>query len=172
MTDVSVDCVAESDLWEALPDAEIWVERACAAAVAGGRRDLLPNAEIAVLLADDAHVQAVNKEWRGLDKPTNVLSFPAVLPDRIGTSPILGDLILAFETCAREAEQDGKTLRDHAVHLVVHGVLHLLGYDHLDEVEAEEMEALEIEVLAGLGIPDPYRDSEIESGPAVKTRGP
>ena len=172
MTVVSVDCVSESVLWDALPDAEGSVERVCAAAVAGARRDLLPDVEIAVLLADDAHVQAVNKEWRGLDKPTNVLSFPTVPPDRIGTTPVLGDLILAFETCAREAEHDGKTLHDHVAHLVVHGVLHLLGYDHLTETEAEEMEAIEIEVLAGLGIPDPYRDLDLESGPTGKTRGP
>ena len=172
MTVVSVDCVAESDLWETLPAAEALVERACSAAVASTRRALLPDVEVAVLLADDAHVQAVNKEWRGLDKPTNVLSFPAAPPDRIGRSPILGDLILAFETCAREAEHDGKALADHVSHLVVHGVLHLLGYDHLTEAEAEEMEGLEIEVLAGLGIPDPYRDFDLEPGLAGKTRGP
>ncbi len=172
MTVVSVDCMAESALWDALPGAEALVEAACAAAVAGARRRLLPEVEIAVLLADDAHVQSVNKEWRGLDKPTNVLSFPAVPPDRVAGSPVLGDLILAFETCAREAEQDEKTLAGHVSHLVVHGVLHLLGYDHLTDAEAEEMESLEVEVLAGLGIPDPYRDFDPDSGPAGKTRGP
>lgn len=172
MTAVSVDCVAESALWEALPEAEALVERACAAAIAGARRPLLPEVEIAVLLADDAHVRAVNAEWRGLDKPTNVLSFPSVPPDRIGAAPVLGDLILAFETCAREAEHDEKTLAHHVSHLVVHGVLHLLGYDHMTEAEAEEMEALEVAVLAGLGIPDPYRDFDLESGAAGKTRVP
>ena len=169
MTSVIVDCVAESPLWEALPDAEAVVARACAAAVAGGRTKLLPEVEVAVLLADDAHVRRVNAEWRGLDKPTNVLSFPAAEPARIGSSPMLGDLILAFETCAREAENDGKALCDHLAHLVVHGVLHLLGHDHMTDAEAESMEGLEVEVLASLGVPDPYRDFELDAGSTGKT---
>ncbi len=169
MTSVVVDCVAESPLWASLSEAEAVVERACAAAVAGAGARLLPEVEVSVLLADDAHVRRVNKEWRGLDKPTNVLSFPAVEPARLATSPLLGDLILAFETCASEAAQDGKPLRDHLAHLVVHGVLHLLGHDHVDDREAEAMEALEVEVLASLGVPDPYRDFEIDAGSAGKT---
>ncbi len=164
MSAVGVDCVVESPLWEAVPGVEALVARACSAAVAHGKVRVAPKTEIAVLLADDAHVRGVNKEWRGLDKPTNVLSFPAVPPERLATSPLLGDLILAFETCAREAADDGKMLPDHLTHLVVHGVLHLLGYDHLDDAEADAMEALEVMVLAELGVPDPYRETELDSG--------
>ncbi|MFP4519512.1 MAG: rRNA maturation RNase YbeY [Oceanicaulis sp.] len=104
-----------------------------------------------VLLTDDETVHALNKRFRGRDKPTNVLSFPAPQSESYP-----GDVALAFETCAREAEAAGKPLADHAVHLVLHGVLHLNGYDHQEEGEAAEMEALESAVLTGLGIEDPY----------------
>ncbi|WP_082652570.1 rRNA maturation RNase YbeY [Aureimonas sp. AU12] len=117
--------------------------------------------EVSVTLADDAGVQVLNREWRGKDKPTNILSFPmmALRPgDRPG--PLLGDLILARETCAREAGDEGKAPADHFRHLLVHGTLHLLGYDHESDEEADAMEALEIEILAGLGIDDPYADDE------------
>lgn len=120
--------------------------------------------EIAITLSDDAEVQVLNRDWRGKDKPTNVLSFPGLEGAMAGLLPPdaprpLGDLILAYETCAREAEEQGKSLADHARHLVVHGVLHLLGYDHETDAEAEEMEALETTILAGLGIADPYREA-------------
>lgn len=107
--------------------------------------------EIAVVLADDAFVQNLNKQYRGKDKPTNVLSFPASLGDGE-----LGDIILAFETIEREAAEQQKTFRNHATHLLVHGFLHLLGYDHIEEKEAEIMEKLEIKILKKLGISNPY----------------
>ena len=106
----------------------------------------------AVLLTDDVTVQDLNARFRGRDRPTNVLSFPA--PEAEGYP---GDVALAFETCASEAMRDDKTLSDHAVHLVLHGVLHLNGLDHMEEDAAEAMEALERAALASIGIADPYR---------------
>lgn len=122
-------------------------------------------AEVSIVLADDAFVRGLNREYRGRDKATNVLSFPASPADGPdGTPPssqaprMLGDVVLAFETVAAEAAAQGKTLTDHLCHLVVHGMLHLLGYDHQQEKAAEKMEAFEIEILAGLDIADPYGD--------------
>ena len=109
----------------------------------GGKGDL------AIVLADDDFVQSLNKQYRGKDKPTNVLSFS-------NEDEPLGDVILAFDTVAREAEAQQKTFRDHATHLIVHGVLHLLGHDHEDEDEAMKMEAREAKILKKLGIANPY----------------
>lgn len=115
--------------------------------------------EIGVSLADDAEQQRLNRDWRGLDRPTNVLAFPAWEPGApipSGAPLLLGDVVLAFETVAREAQQQGKPLGDHLSHLVVHGVLHLFGHDHAGEAEAIAMESLETAILASLGVPDPY----------------
>jgi probable rRNA maturation factor len=110
---------------------------------------------------DDARVQALNKLWRGLDKPTNVLSFPA--PDSpSGPARMLGDIAISYQTAAREAAAEGKTLADHIAHLSVHGFLHLLGYDHESDEDAEEMEGLERVILARIGISDPYVAHEAE----------
>jgi probable rRNA maturation factor len=116
--------------------------------------------ELAISLADDAAQQRLNRDWRGVDQPTNVLAFPAWNPDTPippGAPLLLGDVVLAFETAAREADEQGKPLSDHLSHLIVHGVLHLLGYDHVTEAEAVAMESLEKSILASLGVPDPYR---------------
>ncbi len=116
--------------------------------------------EIGISLADDAAQQRLNRDWRGIDRPTNVLAFPSWEPGApiAAEAPLLlGDVALAFETVAREAAAQGKPLADHLSHLVVHGVLHLLGYDHATEAEAVAMEALETTILASLGVPDPYR---------------
>jgi probable rRNA maturation factor len=130
---------------------------AAAGPVIGERRAPV---EMAIVLADDLLARRLNREYRGVDKPTNVLSFggggepgPLVRQQPV----ILGDVLLAYETVAAEATTQGKTLVDHASHLVAHGTLHLLGYDHRSVEEAEAMEAIEIEVLAGFGIADPYR---------------
>ncbi|MCA0400961.1 MAG: rRNA maturation RNase YbeY [Proteobacteria bacterium] len=151
-----IEIVTEAEGWERIADCEAIIRRAVAAALeAGGARA----GEITLLLADDARVHALNRDYRGFDKPTNVLSFPAAtMPG--DEAPALGDIALAFETCAREAREEGKELPDHLTHLVVHGVLHLLGHDHETDDEAEAMEALEVRVLAGLGINDPYRVEE------------
>ena len=113
--------------------------------------------ELSLVFSDDATVKALNAKWRGKDKPTNVLSFPA-FPLKPGGKlpPLLGDVILAFETVAREALEEAKPLDWHISHLVLHGLLHLLGYDHETDAGAEEMEALERRVLASLAIQDPY----------------
>ncbi|MBI3445936.1 MAG: rRNA maturation RNase YbeY [Magnetospirillum sp.] len=153
---VRIDCPAWS---EALPDAEARCGRL--AAIALGAVDLPEGVvELSMVLADDATVQALNRDWRGKDAPTNVLSFAALddedAPLVAGAPLLLGDVILAFETCAAEARDQEKSLEDHFSHLVVHGVLHLLGYDHMDDDEAAEMEELETTLLAALGIPDPY----------------
>lgn len=115
--------------------------------------------ELSVALADDATVQGLNRDYRGQDKPTNVLSFEAGEDRMPGQPLILGDVILARETCAREAVDGDKTFDDHLTHLTVHGVLHLLGYDHIDADEAEEMEALEVQILAEMGIENPYLEN-------------
>lgn len=120
--------------------------------------------EIAVRLTGDDEVQTLNRDYRGKDKPTNVLSFPMVQPDLLNTvtqgsddgEVLLGDLVLAHGVCAAEAADKQISLADHATHLIVHGTLHLLGHDHGDDAEAAAMEGLERDVLAGLGIADPY----------------
>jgi probable rRNA maturation factor len=113
--------------------------------------------ELSVVFSDDAHVRKLNGDWRGKDKPTNVLSFPA-FPLQPGQAlpPMLGDIVLAYETVAGEAERDGKPLEHHISHLVIHGLLHLLGHDHDEDAAAEAMETLETRALARLAIPDPY----------------
>ncbi len=146
------------------PSAEDFARAAALAAVAHGAADSglgrTAMIEIGVSLADDQAQQQLNRDWRGTDRPTNVLAFPAWEPGAPvppGAPILLGDVVLAFETVAREAEEQGKPLADHLCHLVVHGVLHLFGYDHATEVEAVAMEQLETTILAGLGVPDPYR---------------
>jgi probable rRNA maturation factor len=130
------------------------------ATVAGTR---LETASVTVLLTDDPAVRALNARWRGQDKPTNVLSFPAheltpgAWPREVAPA-WLGDLVLGFETVAREADAEGRPLADHVSHLLVHGSLHLLGYDHQSEAQAVVMEDLERAILASLGIGDPYAD--------------
>jgi len=122
---------------------------------------------VSIFLASDEEVHALNREWRRRDKPTNVLSFPMLTRDELlaletdGPPVMLGDLALAYETCAREAAEKGISLEDHAAHLMVHGLLHLAGYDHeISTEDAEHMEALEVKALAQLGIADPYGDRD------------
>ncbi len=155
---IDLDIAVESDLWSALGDGEALARRAVEAALALALGGPAGPVAVSVLFADDAAVRELNRTWRGEDKPTNVLSFPALQPAGAPGPRALGDLALAFETLAREAQAEGKPLADHAAHLIVHGVLHLVGYDHQTEAQAEAMEALEVEALARLGIANPYRD--------------
>jgi len=142
-----IEVEVEADAWtDALPDAAAVVTRAAGAALGA------VDGDVVVLLTDDAAVRDLNARFRDRDRPTNVLSFPA--PGN--AFPHLGDIVLAHGVCAEEARAQGKTLADHLSHLTVHGVLHLLGRDHEDDAEAEEMEAEERGILAGLGVADPY----------------
>ena len=151
-----IDFDIQSPLWDALPGAETAVREALAAAA-----ELTPSSgEMSVVLADDAAVRALNRDWRKIDKPTNVLSFPADAPEIPGVPPLLGDVIVAYETLAREAADEGKPVLHHLAHLAVHGYLHLLGYDHETDSEADAMEGLERQILARLHIADPYGASE------------
>jgi probable rRNA maturation factor len=124
----------------------------------------LGEAELAVMLTDDSGIRTLNNNWRHIDKPTNVLSFPALPPTGRGgpddAPRMLGDIAIAYETTRREADDEQKPFDHHLSHLAVHGFLHLIGYDHEKDDEAEAMEALESEILAQLGIPDPYTDRE------------
>jgi probable rRNA maturation factor len=144
-------------------DWELLAERA--ALVAGVEEPLLAVSRLvtSLLFTSDAEVHALNREWRERDKPTNVLSFPMLAREELaslapdGPPVMLGDIALAYETCAREAAEKGVTLEAHAAHLIVHGLLHLAGHDHVgSDAEAEAMEALETRILAKLGIADPY----------------
>ena len=150
-----IEIEVEVEAWTgALPDVEAIVDRAAQAALGTVEGDIV------VLLTDDAAVRELNGRFRDKDRPTNVLSFPA--PE--SAAPHLGDIVLAYGVCASEAQAQGKTLSDHLSHLVVHGVLHLLGRDHEDDAEAEEMEAEEREILAELGVSDPYAADSSDSG--------
>ncbi|MEN3975444.1 rRNA maturation RNase YbeY [Emcibacter sp. SYSU 3D8] len=144
----------ECDSWLGpLPDAEAFARETLSRAGTGA-----DDAEVSVLFADDAFVRDLNARWRGQDKPTNVLSFPAAAAP--AQQPrALGDIVLAYETVAREAQEAGKPFTHHAAHLLVHGFLHLLGYDHETEAEADDMEAREVRILETLDIPDPYAEN-------------
>ena len=155
---IGLDVMVEADGWSRLDDPEALARRAVEAAFGAISDPPRDDVEVSLLLADDAAVKALNRDFRGKDKPTNVLSFPAAAQPGVPGSRLLGDIALAYETVAREAEEEGKAFEDHATHLVVHGVLHLLGYDHELEAQAQIMEALEVKALATLGIADPYRD--------------
>lgn len=148
--ELAVDVIVQDGRWETVPHTEDMVVRAARAAAAGAPAP----AELAVLLADDAALRDLNLHWRGKDRPTNVLSFPPGAEARARGH--LGDIALAYETLAREAASEGKPVAHHLQHLVVHGVLHLLGMDHETAAAAEEMEARERAILAHLGVPDPY----------------
>ncbi|MBL8649447.1 MAG: rRNA maturation RNase YbeY [Sphingopyxis sp.] len=155
--------------WPDTLDWEVRAAEAVAAALAltpfAGLADAAPLVEVAVRLTDDAEVHTLNRDFRSKDKPTNVLSFPQVQDDLLeglansdDGEILLGDIVLARETCAREAEEKGISLEDHATHLIVHGTLHLIGYDHMDDAGAAAMEALEVKALASLGLANPYAD--------------
>jgi len=154
-----IEILVEGGGWHTLPEAEGIVRSAIASALHAAALSCLPGAELTVILADDARLRALNADWRGKDKPTNVLTFPAANPREASSSPLLGDVVIAWETLLREAGEEGKRPADHLAHLVVHGTLHLFGFDHLDDREAEDMERLEIAALAKLGVSDPYKET-------------
>jgi probable rRNA maturation factor len=151
-----------AECWQAEPEAEAIIQRAIAAAAGSADADV-GEAELAVMLTDDAGIRTLNGNWRGIDKPTNVLSFPALQPTGGGPDDaprMLGDIAIAYQTTRKEADDEQKPFDHHLSHLAVHGFLHLIGYDHEKDDDAEAMETLEQEILAQLGIPDPYADRE------------
>jgi probable rRNA maturation factor len=162
-----VDIVLESTRWKAQPRAKAVIRKAVAAAA---KATSTSGSELAIVLTNDSAIRALNRDWRSLDAPTNVLSFPAIpprkpksraknpqaKPARDAAPALLGDIVIAYQYTAREAKAEGKPFSDHLAHLTVHGFLHLLGYDHEADEEAEEMEALERAALRRMGIADPY----------------
>ncbi|WP_198419916.1 rRNA maturation RNase YbeY [Pseudaminobacter salicylatoxidans] len=154
---VAIDLMVEAGKWPAEAHLEALAHDSVRAVLAETGASATNGTELSLVFSDDAHIQVLNAEWRGKDKPTNVLSFPA-FPTEPGAPlpPMMGDIILAAETVEREAALEEKPLDNHITHLVIHGLLHLMGYDHETDAEAEEMEGLERRALARLAIPDPY----------------
>jgi probable rRNA maturation factor len=163
-----IDCDIVGGDWDEAVDWEGLATRAVSAALDGAGATFARQGcavEVSVRLTDDAEMQRLNNDYRGKDKPTNVLSFPMHAADALAgwaetgdTDLLLGDLALGFETVGREAAEKDIAIEAHVTHLLVHGTLHLLGHDHLDDAAADAMEALETRILAGLGIGDPYAD--------------
>ncbi len=159
---IAVDVIDEG--WPEGGDWDVLAARAVAAALAAVALDLPETVEVAIRLTTDAEVQALNRDYRGKDSPTNVLSFPMLGSDAVAAlsknplPALLGDIVLARETCANEAIKKNVPLADHASHLIVHGSLHLLGYDHIDDDDAAQMEAIETAAMAALGLHQPYAD--------------
>ena len=149
MTGATLDVIIDDPRWaEALGDADALCDE-CRRAVASAEPRLAGAATL--LFADDEALRELNRRFRGIDKPTNVLSFPSAAGDSV-----LGDIAIAYETVRRESAEAGVAFRDHAAHLIVHGLLHLAGHDHEKDDEAERMEALETGILASIGVADPY----------------
>lgn len=172
---MELEIAIETD-WPAAIDWEALAERALAALAQVAPELANPRLSASLLFSDDAEVHALNRAWRGKDKPTNVLSFPMLEREELlvlaaeGPPELLGDIALALETCTREAAEKGVPLEHHAAHLIVHGLLHLAGHDHVhSDAEAAAMEALEIKALAQLGIADPYGDRDPLAGSPTGT---
>jgi len=159
---LKIDVLIDSDLWQEPAKIRSTVRRAVAEAAT---TTSTTGTELAIVLTDDSAVRQLNRLWRGIDAPTNVLSFPS--KRTADAPPHLGDVVLAYETIAREAKAEHKPFAHHLAHLAVHGFLHLLGHDHGRTADAETMERAERDILRRLGIPDPYRHAG-HSGKAVK----
>lgn len=155
-----IDVAIDAEDWAYFEAPSQLAEAAILAAIGESGVSLAANAEISVVFCDDDFIRDLNRKWRGIDKPASVLSFPA--RGDAASAPLLGDIVIAFETASREASEAGRPLRDHVAHLLVHGFLHLIGHDHVGAAEAATMEALERAILGRLGIADPSRESLIE----------
>jgi probable rRNA maturation factor len=149
----SIDIDVQSPLWNAQPAAEQTVRAAIAAAAAALST---ADGEVSILLTDDKAIRALNRDWRGIDKPTNVLSFPAPDATPGATPKMLGDIVMAYETLAQVCDDEGRVFLHHLAHLTVHGFLHLIGYDHQTDRQADEMEGLESKIMSAMKMPDPY----------------
>jgi probable rRNA maturation factor len=146
-----IDIQRQSPLWDAQPAAEQTIRDALAAAAA---EISTASGEVSIVLTDDSGIRALNRDWRGIDKPTNVLSFPASKAG--GGAPLLGDIVIAYETLAKDCEDEDRAFLHHLAHLTVHGFLHLIGYDHQTDHQAGEMEGLESKIMTRMKMPDPY----------------
>ena len=153
---LDIETVVESGNWPAALNPQNLASTCVEAAAKGRDFARAADCEVCVIFTADATMRELNNQWRKIDKPTNVLSFPAPEPPQNAPVHVLGDIFLGIETIRREADEQGKSLRDHTAHLIVHGFLHLIGYDHENETEAADMEAVETVILAGLGVSDPY----------------
>lgn len=155
---VRYDVAINADGWQSEHSLRMLVDRVLEATLHVLEFDDV-DSELSLVFTDDANIRTINAKWRHIDKATNVLSFPA-FPMQPGQrpGPILGDIVIARETVQREAQEENKSFDDHLSHLIVHGLLHLTGYDHQNDDEAEQMESLERKILASLGISDPYND--------------
>lgn len=147
---IDIESNSQSQLLPALPELERWISAAL-------QSQQFEEAEVSVYIVDEAEGRELNAQYRGKDYPTNVLSFPADIAEEIGI-PLLGDLVICAPVVEREAQEQGKTLPAHWAHMLVHGTLHLVGFDHIDDDEAEIMETLETQIVTGLGYPAPYQD--------------
>ena len=155
---LQIDIQMQSPLWDAQPLAAQTIRAAIGAAAsilstAGG--------EVSIVLTNDSAIRDLNRGWRGIDKPTNVLSFPVSSQTISGETRLLGDIVIAYETLERECDDENRIFLHHLAHLAVHGFLHLIGYDHQTDVQAEEMEGLESKIMMRLNLPDPYRSRDL-----------
>jgi probable rRNA maturation factor len=157
---IAIDLLIEAEGWPSNPDLASLVAAAVEASIAIAGLRFVEGSELSLVFTDDAHVRELNGQYRDKDRATNVLSFPGTPSGRDRFGPLLGDIVFARETVAAEAVADGLPFEDHLTHLVVHGLLHLFGHDHLEPAEAERMEALECRILDRLGVADPYAGSE------------
>jgi probable rRNA maturation factor len=153
-----IDVQTQSPLWKAQPLAEQTVRDAVAAAAAALSTE---DGEVSIVLTDDSAVAHLNRDWRGIDKPTNVLSFPASGHKASEGAHFLGDIVIAYETLVRECDDEDRIFLHHLAHLTVHGFLHLIGYDHQTDTQAEEMEGLESKIMTRMNIPDPYLSRDL-----------
>jgi probable rRNA maturation factor len=158
---LAIDISLASALWGDAADTSVLIERTLQQALAVCGAKLRPGTEVSILLCDDEIIAELNARYRNCAGPTNVLSFPT--GGDVGKIPVLGDIVIAYETTSREAEAENKSFAEHFTHLLVHGFLHLLGYDHGTDAEAEAMENMERHILAALGIADPYRCVPVET---------
>jgi probable rRNA maturation factor len=156
---VAIDVLVEAGAWPKPAGLRSLVRRATAAALEAARPPLSGSPELSAVFTDDAHIRKLNRHFRRKDAATNVLSFPAPAAESGRFGPMLGDIVLALETIEKEAENQNLTFEAHLTHLIVHGFLHLLGYDHLGEADATIMEGLETAILADLGVADPYAEA-------------
>ena len=153
---VDIDISVQSEDWNRIDGLECLATGWVNAAIRRAGLGTLPGSELSLVLTDDTEIRALNADYRGLDKATNVLSFPGGEADGEAFGPLLGDIVVAFETAAREAESEKKPFEAHLAHLIIHGLLHLFGYDHENDADANRMESMEIAIMADLGYANPY----------------